>query len=86
MGDKYSISSSSGRLKKKVRVKKEKKKINILNVLFNLIKNPWVIFIFVSIFGYVIYFFMGETGKKSGRSPVKNAENVNQVVREKNLK
>jgi Trk-type K+ transport system membrane component len=83
MGDKYSISSRSGRLKKKVRIKKAKKKTNIFSKFFNFIKNPWVVFVFVTIFGITIYYLIGETGKKSGRSPAENAKNVNQVVKEK---
>lgn len=83
MGDKYSISSRSGRLKKKVRVKKEKKHTSIFTVVINFIKNPWVVLIFVIMFGLGIYFLMGQTGKKSGRSPVENAKNVNQSVKDK---
>jgi hypothetical protein len=30
-----------------------------------------------------VYFLLGETGTKSGRSPVENAKNVNQSVKEK---
>jgi hypothetical protein len=83
MGDKYSISSRSGRLKKKVRVKKEKKKKSVFTVFIKFIKNPWVVFIFVTFFGIAVYYLLGETGKKSGRSPAENAKNVNQVVNEK---
>ena len=83
MGDRYSISSRSGRLKKKVRVKKEKKKKSIFTVVINFIKNPWVVFIFVTLFGIAIYFLLGETGTKSGRSPVDNAKGINQSVKDK---
>ncbi|MFN5628395.1 MAG: hypothetical protein ACK48W_03830 [Bacteroidota bacterium] len=83
MGDKYSISSRSGRLKKKVRVKKEKKKKSVFTLFINYIKNPWVVLIFVVLFGLTVYFLLGETGTKSGRSPVENAKNVNQSVKEK---
>jgi hypothetical protein len=83
MSDKYSISSRSGRLKKKVRVKKAKKKAGIFTIVFSFIKNPWVVFIIVVSFGITVYFLMGESGKKSGRSPVENAKNVNQSVKDK---
>jgi hypothetical protein len=83
MSDKYSISSRSGRLKKKIRVKKAKKKAGIFTIVFSLIKNPWVVFVIVLAFGLSVFFLMGESGKKSGRLPVENAKKVNQSVKDK---
>lgn len=83
MGDKYSISSRSGRLKKKVRIKKAKKQKSFFTRFFDFIKNPWIVLIFVLSFGLAIYYLMGSTGKKSGRNPVENAKNINQSIKDK---
>lgn len=82
-GDKYSISPRSGRLKKKVRIKKKKKDFNIKTSILNIIKNPWVVLIVVVTFGFAVYKLMGETGRKSGNSPLMNAEDINKKVKEK---
>lgn len=82
-GDKYVISERSGRLKKKIRLKKKSNKKSIWPTVKKIMLNPLLLIVVAAIFALFIWKEMGQTGKKSGYRPLKNAEGINNQVYQK---
>jgi hypothetical protein len=82
-GEKYIISERSGRLKKRVRIKKKSKKKKIWPTVLKILTNPILLLGVIAVFAFFIWREMGQTGKKSGYRPLKNAEEINNKVYQK---
>lgn len=80
--ERYVISERSGRLKKKIRVRR-KHSVPIWKQMLRMVKKPWVVSLFIMALIGIVYRSMDAVGKKSSKSPVKNAVDLNNRVREK---
>lgn len=80
--ERYVISERSGRLKKKIRIRR-KRPVSLWNKALRLIKKPWVVLLFILGMIAAVYLSMDGVGKKSTKSPVKNAADVNSRLKEK---
>lgn len=80
--ERYVISERSGRLKKKIRIRR-KRSAPLWSKLLRLIKKPWVVLLFILGMIAAVYLSMDGVAKKSTKSPVGNAADLNKSLNEK---
>ena len=82
-GDAYEISPRSGRLRRRIKFKKQKPKKSLSKRLLKIINHPIFIFSIVALVGLVLYLSLEEAAKHdSRRKPTKKGENINTKLKE----
>jgi len=79
-GDIYEISPRSGRLRKRVKYKKNNPKKSFTSKLSNFIQHPIFIFTIVAITGTILYFMLEEPAKKSRHKPAPASVGINKKI------
>jgi hypothetical protein len=80
--ERYVISERSGRLKKKIRIRR-KRPVSVWYKLVRMVKKPWVVLTFILGMIAAVYWSMDGVAKKSTKSPVGNAAAINKSLNEK---
>ena len=78
----YEISPRIGRLRKRVRFRKEKSRKSGKQKFSKIIQHPIIIFIIVAMIGIALYFSLQEPGRKSRKNPSLKSTNINRQINE----
>ena len=78
----YEISPNSGRLRRKMRIKKHKPKKKLKRRIISFIQHPIFIFSIVATTGVIVYYSLQEPAKKSGKNPTGKSVIINNKIQE----
>lgn len=80
--DTYEISPRSGRLRKRIKYRKQRTKKSLKRKLIDIAKHPFVIFIIIALTGAILYLSLQEPAKRNRRKPTIPSEVVNKKIKE----